>query len=212
MNYLHNEGGKQKSVDVSAEEISKKVIGVLALQGAFREHIKAIRKAGANAVEIKFPDDMKVLDGLIVPGGESTTISKLIEKYKFKEYLDDFYMSGKPMFGTCAGMILFAREIKDENFGLGYINIKVERNSYGRQIDSFHEFVELSFDKTKKFEAIFIRAPRVISIGPEVDILSKINNNVILARQKNVLVSSFHPELQEDMRIHGYFLKMVLNK
>ena len=190
----------------------KIVIGVLALQGAFREHIKAVRKAGAEAIEVKFPNDIKSIDGLIVPGGESTTISKLIEKYDFKEYLDDFYESGKPMFGTCAGMILFAKEIKDEDYGLGYINIKVERNSYGRQIDSFHEFVDLSFDKTKKFEAIFIRAPKIVSIGPEVHILSKINDDVILARQDNVLVSSFHPELQEDTRIHDYFLKMILNK
>jgi len=187
-------------------------IGVLALQGAFREHIKALQKTGINAVEIKFPGNINDIDGLIVPGGESTTISKLIYKYDLKKYLDEIYLSGKPMYGTCAGMILFAREILNENLGFNYIDIVVERNSYGRQIDSFHEMVELSFDRTKKFEAIFIRAPRIISIGPEVDILSKINDNIILARQKNILVSSFHPELQDDLRIHDYFLSMVLNK
>jgi len=187
-------------------------IGVLALQGAFREHIKALQKTGIKAVEIKFPGNINDIDGLIVPGGESTTISKLIYKYDLKKYLDEIYLSGKPMYGTCAGMILFAREVLNENLGFNYIDIVVERNSYGRQIDSFHEMVELSFDRTKKFEAIFIRAPRIISIGPEVDILSKINDNIILARQKNILVSSFHPELQDDLRIHDYFLSMVLNK
>lgn len=187
-------------------------IGVLALQGAFREHIRALQKAGAEALEIKFPGSIDDVDGLIVPGGESTTISKLIKKYDFKKYLDEIYSSGKPMYGTCAGMILFAKKVLNEDFGLGYIDITVERNFYGRQIDSFHEMIELSFDRGKKFEAIFIRAPKITSIGPEVDILSKINDNVILARQKNILVSSFHPELQEDLRIHEYFLDMVLNK
>ena len=194
------------------EEKKNITIGVLALQGAFREHIKALQKTGIKAVEIKFPGNINDIDGLIVPGGESTTISKLIYKYDLKKYLDEIYLSGKPMYGTCAGMILFAREILNENLGFNYIDIVVERNSYGRQIDSFHEMVELSFDRTKKFEAIFIRAPRIISIGPEVDILSKINDNIILARQKNILVSSFHPELQDDLRIHDYFLSMVLNK
>ena len=194
------------------EEKKNITIGVLALQGAFREHIKALQKTGIKAVEIKFPGNINDIDGLIVPGGESTTISKLIYKYDLKKYLDEIYLSGKPMYGTCAGMILFAREVLNENLGFNYIDIVVERNSYGRQIDSFHEMVELSFDRTKKFEAIFIRAPRIISIGPEVDILSKINDNIILARQKNILVSSFHPELQDDLRIHDYFLSMVLNK
>jgi len=199
-------------VNRNHEEKKNITIGVLALQGAFREHIKALQKTGIKAVEIKFPGNINDIDGLIVPGGESTTISKLIYKYDLKKYLDEIYLSGKPMYGTCAGMILFAREILNENLGFNYIDIVVERNSYGRQIDSFHEMVELSFDRTKKFEAIFIRAPRIISIGPEVDILSKINDNIILARQKNILVSSFHPELQDDLRIHDYFLSMVLNK
>jgi len=186
-----------------------KNIGVLALQGAFREHINLIKKCGANAVEIKFPDQLKEVEGLIIPGGESTTINKLMNKYNFKLYLDEFYKSGKAIYGTCAGLILIAKKVVNEDFGLGFIDVEVERNAYGRQLDSFEEYVTLEFDEKEKFKAIFIRAPRIISTGPGVDILSKIDDNVILARQKNVLVSTFHPELQEDARIHEYFLKMI---
>lgn len=209
---MRKEGGNSQIVEKKQKKKNNVTIGVLALQGAFREHIKALQKTGVNALEIKFPGKIDEIDGLIVPGGESTTISKLINKYGFKEYLDKLYLSGKPMYGTCAGLILFAAEVLNEKYGLGYIDIIVKRNSYGRQIDSFHEMVELSFDKRKRFEAIFIRAPKIISAGSEVDILSKINDNIILARQKNILVSSFHPELQDDLRIHNYFLDMVLNK
>src|SRR5450830_1080503 len=116
-------------------------IGVLALQGAFREHIYSIKKCGADAVEIKLPEQLKDVEGLIIPGGESTTINKLIKKYSFNFYLDEFYKSGKAIYGTCAGLILIAKKVTSENFGLGYIDIDVARNSYGRQIDSFEEYV-----------------------------------------------------------------------
>ena len=191
------------------EDVNFITVGVLALQGAFREHINSIKKCGENAIEIKFPQQLKNVDGLIIPGGESTTINKLIKKYNFKIYLDEFYKSGKAIYGTCAGLILIAKKVVNEDFGLGYIDVEVERNSYGRQIDSFEEYISLEFDREKKFKAIFIRAPRIRNAGPKVDILSKINNNIILARQKNVLVSTFHPELQDDTRIHEYFLKMI---
>ncbi|MCE5329428.1 pyridoxal 5'-phosphate synthase glutaminase subunit PdxT [bacterium] len=184
-------------------------VGVLALQGAFREHINSIKMCGAKAIEIRFPDQLEEVDGLIIPGGESTTIGKLINKYNFKPYLDEFYSSGKAIYGTCAGLILVAKKVLNEDIGLGYIDIEAQRNSYGRQIDSFEEYVTLGFDGKEKFKAIFIRAPRILKIGPTVDILSKINDNIILARQNNVLVSTFHPELQEDTRIHEYFLKMI---
>ncbi|MCL4378545.1 MAG: pyridoxal 5'-phosphate synthase glutaminase subunit PdxT [Actinobacteria bacterium] len=184
-------------------------IGVLALQGAFREHINSIKKCGANALEIKFPQQLNEIDGLIIPGGESTTINKLMNKYNFKTHLDDFYKSGRAIYGTCAGLILIANKIINEDFGLNYIDIDVERNAYGRQIDSFEEYVTLSFDKTQKFKAVFIRAPKITRTGPGVDILSEINDNIILVRQNNVLASTFHPELQEDKRIHEYFLKMA---
>ncbi|MEI7615672.1 MAG: pyridoxal 5'-phosphate synthase glutaminase subunit PdxT [Actinomycetota bacterium] len=113
------------------------------------------------------------------------------------------------MYGTCAGLILIAKKVANEDFGLGYIDIDVSRNSYGRQIESFEEYVTVDFDKSEKFKAIFIRAPKILRVGPDVDILSIIKDNVILARQKNVLASTFHPELQDDMRIHKYFLKMI---
>jgi len=184
-------------------------IGVLALQGAFREHIYSIKKCGADAIEIKFPLQLKEVDGLIIPGGESTAINKLINKYSFNFYLDDFHKSGKVIYGTCAGLILIAKKVADEDFGLGYIDIDVARNSYGRQIDSFEEYISIDFDKKEKFKAIFIRAPKILRAGPDVDILSKIEDNIILARQNNVLASTFHPELGEDTRIHKYFLKMI---
>jgi len=184
-------------------------IGVLALQGAFREHISSIKKCEADAVEIKFPDQLKGVDGLIIPGGESTAINKLLKKYNFNIYLDEFFKSGKAIYGTCAGLILIAKKVTNEDFGLGYIDIDVSRNSYGRQIESFEEYVSIDFDRSEKFKAIFIRAPKILRVGPDVDILSKIKDNVILARQNNVLASTFHPELQDDMRIHKYFLKMI---
>ena len=184
-------------------------IGVLALQGAFREHIYSIKKCGADAVEIKFPDQLREVEGLIVPGGESTTINKLIKKYNFNLYLDEFHKSGKAIYGTCAGLILVAKKVENEEFGLGYIDIDVSRNSYGRQIDSFEENISLDFDKDKEFKAIFIRAPKILRSGTDVIILSKIKDDIILARQDNVLVSTFHPELQDDTRIHEYFLKMI---
>ena len=115
------------------------VIGVLALQGAFREHINAIKKCGAKAREIKFPQQLDSVDGLIIPGGESTTIYKLIEKYDFRPALEKFYKQKKPIFGTCAGLILLAKEVKGNSFGLGYIDITVDRNAYGRQVDSFEQ-------------------------------------------------------------------------
>lgn len=184
-------------------------VGVLALQGAFREHINCIKKCGADAVEIKFPYQLKEIHGLIIPGGESTTINKLIKKYDFKPYLDEFYKSGKAIYGTCAGLILIAKKVANEDFGLGYIDVEVARNSYGRQIDSFEEYISLGFNGGEKFKAIFIRAPKILSAGPDVDILSEIKDNIILASQDNVLVSTFHPELQDDTRIHEYFLNMI---
>lgn len=187
-------------------------IGVLALQGAFREHIMAVKDCGASAYEIRLPGELEDKDGIIIPGGESTTISRLLDIYRFRFYLDRFYSQGKPIFGTCAGLILLAKKVKDENFNLGYIDIEVERNAYGRQVDSFEEFIDLNLDHDlgqEKFRAIFIRAPKITSTGEKVKALGRIGTNIVLAREKNVLVSSFHPELGEDKRIHQYFLNMV---
>jgi pyridoxal 5'-phosphate synthase pdxT subunit len=187
-------------------------IGVLALQGAFREHMRSLEKCGVYAEEIRRADRLCHMDGLIIPGGESTSMNKLILKYGFRTYLDDFHKEGKPIFGTCAGMILLAKEVKGHDFGLGLIDIEVERNCYGRQIESFEEnvFIDLGNPETR-FKAVFIRAPRITRASDEVMVLSRLGKDIILARQDNVLVSSFHPELEGDTRIHYYFIDMIVN-
>jgi len=187
-------------------------IGVLALQGDFREHISAIKKCGYEADVIKFPHQLSLVDGLIIPGGESTTMAKLIKKYDFKPALDTFFKNKKPIFGTCAGLILLAEKTGIPGLNLKYIDIDVERNAYGRQVDSFEQKVKLynGFINTDKdFNAIFIRAPKIIRIGKSINVLSSVDDNIILARHENVLVCSFHPELTDDLRIHMYFMDMV---
>jgi len=194
-------------------------VGVLSLQGAFKEHIIKIRKCGADALEVKFPAQLKCIDGLIIPGGESTTINKLFKEYKFKEALDEFYKKGKPIFGTCAGLILLAENIQGEGKGLGYIDINVQRNAYGRQVDSFEELIGIDFNQSEnkvnqdnekiKFKSIFIRAPRIISTGKDVKIMAKLSDEAVMVRNNNVIVSAFHPELTDDLRVHQYFINMI---
>lgn len=187
-------------------------IGVLALQGAFREHINAIKKCGCQAVEIKFSGSLEGIDGLIIPGGESTTMVKLIEKYNFRPALDRFYNDKKPIFGTCAGLILLARKVDNLSFCLKYIDIEVDRNAYGRQVESFESNVQLNstyFKKHDDFKAVFIRAPKIIKASEKVQVLCTLDGSAVLARQGSVLVCSFHPELTDDLRIHMYFAGMV---
>jgi pyridoxal 5'-phosphate synthase pdxT subunit len=194
------------------KDTEKITVGVLALQGAFREHVKAIKKSGCHALEVRSTEELNEIDGLIIPGGESTTINKLLEKYGFREALDKFYKSSKPIFGTCAGLILLSKKVTDNKFGLGYIDIVVDRNAYGRQIDSFEEYIDLKKEHNlngSKFHAVFIRAPRIKKIGSQVEELGNYNNEVVLAREGNVLVCAFHPELTEDLRIHQYFIDMI---
>lgn len=197
------------------KEINKLNIGVLSLQGAFREHVKALIDLGVDVCNIRLPDQLDDIDGLVIPGGESTTIDNLMERYGFKQKIKRFAESKKPIFGTCAGMILLARKTKENIFGLGLIDIEVRRNAYGRQIDSFENIVEiylngLSNGKKKiLFKAVFIRAPRILGTGKEVKVLSRLGEEAILVRQDNILAGSFHPELTEDLRVHKYFLDMV---
>jgi 5'-phosphate synthase pdxT subunit len=189
-------------------------VGVLALQGAFREHIKSLEKCGVSAVEIKFPGQLDDIDALIIPGGESTTIKRLLEKYKFRRKLDRFCKDGKPVFVTCAGLILIAKNIKGEGKGLNYIDVDVERNAYGRQIDSFEELLNINLDGSqngRKFNSIFIRAPKIINIGDKVEILGRLGQEAVLIRENNIMASTFHPELADDLRIHRYFIKMIKN-
>ncbi len=189
-------------------------VGILSLQGAFKEHIKILEKCGVSAVEIRFPEQLDVVDALIIPGGESTTISRLLKKYKFRSRLNKFYKDGKPIFVTCAGLILIAKNIDGEGRGLGYIDVDVKRNAYGRQIDSFEELLNINLDGSqngKKFKSIFIRAPKILNIGKEVEVLGKFGQDAVLIRDNNIIASTFHPELTDDLRIHKYFINMIKN-
>jgi len=185
------------------------VIGVSGIQGDFREHKWAIEKLGIETLVVRTPEDLDRIDGLIIPGGESTTMIRIMKRIGLFDALREKIQNGFPVYGTCAGLIVLAKEI--ENYpqeSLGVIDIKVKRNAYGRQVDSFDEMVEIKgFDKP--FKAIFIRAPRVEAWGEGVETLAFLDNHPIMLRQNNVLVTSFHPELTDDKRIHEYFVKMV---
>jgi 5'-phosphate synthase pdxT subunit len=185
-------------------------IGVLALQGAFREHIQMIRACGAEAIEARLPVHCSDIDGLVIPGGESTTISKLIVEYDMIDAIRDCASSGKPIFGTCAGAILLADRLEGKKQSLlNLIDIDMTRNAYGRQIQSREAEVSLAFSPATPFHAVFIRAPIITAAGPGVTPLSSYHNRPILARQGTILVSTFHPELTDDTRIHRYFLHMA---
>ena len=188
-------------------------VGVLALQGAHREHIALLKRCKIDAQEVKYPEQLRHIHGLIIPGGESTTIYKLLVKYGFRPFFDKFYKDKKPIFGTCAGMILLSKKVEGHAFGLGYIDIDVHRNAYGRQKESFEAYVDIDLNgllNEKKFKAVFIRAPRIMKAAQSVKILSRIGQDIICARQQNILVSSFHPELADDLRIHEYFINMII--
>ena len=185
------------------------VIGVLAIQGDFDAHARALRRAGANAIEIRRADDLSAVDGLILPGGESTTMLKFIEEEGFARPIADFANAGNPIFGTCAGAILLARDVYNPTqASLGLIDIAVERNAYGRQVDSFIAEVEESFDGGA-LEAVFIRAPKIKEVGPNVEVLARLNGKPVLVRERSIVCSTFHPELTDDDRVHRLFVEMV---
>lgn len=184
-------------------------VGVLALQGAVREHIKSLEACGVEAVVVKRKEELEDLDGLILPGGESTAIRRLIDKYNFMDALKEFARTGKPMFGTCAGLILLARELVgyDESH-IGVMDIKVERNSFGRQVDSFEADLTIN-GVADRFPAVFIRAPHIVEAGENVEILSKHNDRIVAAREGQFLGCSFHPELTNNHGLTAYFVEMV---
>ncbi|SOC25196.1 pyridoxal phosphate synthase yaaE subunit [Ureibacillus xyleni] len=188
-----------------------KKIGVLALQGAIREHIYQIEAVGCEAIAIKKPSDLEGIDGLILPGGESTTIRKLLDRFHLLEPIQNLAKQGLPMFGTCAGLILLAREIVGyEDPHLGVMNVVVERNSFGRQVDSFE--CDITLPKLQKVvPAVFIRAPHIISVDEHVEILAKYEERIVLARDRNFLGCSFHPELTKDVTIMQYFVELIRN-
>lgn len=184
-------------------------VGVLGLQGAVREHVKSIEASGAEAIVVKKVEQLAEIDGLIIPGGESTTMRRLIDKYSFMGPLREFGASGKPVFGTCAGLILIAKEIVGyEEPHLGLMDAKVERNSFGRQVDSFEAELTIA-GVANDFVGVFIRAPHIVEVGEDVEVLCKHNGRIVAARQGQFLGCSFHPELTDDHRITQYFVNMV---
>jgi 5'-phosphate synthase pdxT subunit len=184
-------------------------IGVLGLQGAVREHVKSVEASGAEAVVVKRIEQLEEIDGLILPGGESTTMRRLIDKYAFMGPLRTFAKSGKPMFGTCAGMILLAKTlIGYEEAHIGAMDITVERNAFGRQKDSFEAALSIK-GVGEDFVGVFIRAPYVVNVADDVEVLSMHGERMVAVRQGPFLAASFHPELTDDHRVTAYFVEMV---
>jgi 5'-phosphate synthase pdxT subunit len=185
------------------------IIGVLAIQGDFAAHARALRRIGVDAVEVRRAFDLSALNGLIIPGGESTTMLKFIEEERLAQPIIDIADQGKPILGTCAGAILMAREVYNPaQASLGLIDIAVERNGYGRQIDSFIGEIEASLGDGK-LEAVFIRAPKIRRVGPAVKTLGTLNGEPVLVQEQNILATTFHPELTGDDRVHGLLVEMV---
>lgn len=184
-------------------------IGVLALQGAVREHVNSLIAPGVEVVIVKKVEQLEGLDGLVLPGGESTTMRRLIDKYGFFQPLKDFAAAGKPMFGTCAGLILMAKKLVGQKEGhLEIINMEVERNAFGRQRESFEAELMVK-GIADDIMAVFIRAPLIKSVGEDVEILCKYKGEIVAVRQNQFLACSFHPELTDDARFHQYFVDIV---
>jgi len=184
-------------------------IGVLALQGAVAEHMRSIELAGGQGVAVKRVDQLAEIDGLIIPGGESTTIGKLMRKYDFIEAIRDYAAQGKPVFGTCAGMIVLAERLDGgEEPHLRLMDMTVARNAFGRQRESFETDLDVKGIDTP-LRAVFIRAPLIKEVGEKVEVLSEYQGEIVTARQGNLLAASYHPELTDDYRLHELFIRMA---
>jgi pyridoxal 5'-phosphate synthase pdxT subunit len=190
-------------------------IGVLALQGAFIEHVYRLREIGAEAVEVRLPEDLDGVDGLIIPGGESTTIGRLIDWYELREPITQMVADHKPVWGTCAGMILLATDVDQSTRAkhqplLELMDITVQRNAFGSQLDSFEAELEMPAVSDEPIPTVFIRAPIVSRTGPDVEVLGTLSDGKIIAvRQNNLVATAFHPELTGDKRLHSWFLQIV---
>jgi 5'-phosphate synthase pdxT subunit len=188
-------------------------IGVLALQGDFGLHAAALRRAGVEPAEVRKPDALDGVDGLILPGGESTTLLHLMDAWNFGPGIMAFHASGRPLFGTCAGLIVLAREVlSPRQPSLGLIDVTVERNSYGRQRESFEAeapALPTLVEGDRPLRMVFIRAPRIRRAGPGVEVLARHAGDPVLARQGSILVATFHPELTDDLTVHRYFCRMA---
>lgn len=193
------------------------VIGVLALQGDVREHVAALAGAGADARPVRRPGELDAVDGLVVPGGESTTISKLVDIFEMREPIDKRIAAGMPVYGSCAGMIMLAADVLDgrpDQRGFAGVDMTVRRNAFGRQVDSFEAPVALTGVDGGPFHAVFIRAPWVERVGPDVEVLGRVTEGpatgrIVAVRQGNLLATSFHPELTGDLRLHRSFVELV---
>lgn len=187
-------------------------IGVLAMQGAFREHINILKQLNVDAVEVRLKEQLSNIDGLIIPGGESTTIGKMLKKYDLIDTLKTMGESGFPLFGTCAGMVVLSRYIEDGMPGqplLELLNVVTVRNAFGRQVESFEADLNISELGDEPFHCVFIRAPFITKVLNNTRILSTINNKIVAVKEGNILATSFHPELTRDTRFHEYFIKIV---
>ena len=187
----------------------KMKIGILGFQGAVIEHQRHIEKIGHEAVIVRYPEQLAELDGIILPGGESTTIGKLLNRTGMMEPLRERIREGLPVWGTCAGMILLAKELENDSVRhLAVMDITVKRNAYGTQIDSFDVNVEIPEVSTGEIPLVFIRAPYITSVGEGVKVISRIDGHIVAARENNMLVTSFHPELTDCSAFHRYFAEM----
>ena len=187
-------------------------VGVLALQGAFAAHSDCLTSIGVQSIEVRTPEQLNSVDALLMPGGESSTMSQLLESSGLFDPISARIAAGMPVFGTCAGMILLASEILDgrsDQRSFSAIDISVRRNAFGRQVDSFEGAINSSIGD---FHGVFIRAPRIERVGDEVEVLGSIHNEPVLVRQGNVLAASFHPELSNDARLHEYFVSITANR
>jgi 5'-phosphate synthase pdxT subunit len=190
---------------------AQRVVGVLALQGAFAAHRQALSALGADAREVRTAEQLAVVDGLVIPGGESTTMAMLLDRTGLRAPLADRLAAGMPVFGTCAGMILLADEVLDgrpDQWSFGVLDVGVRRNAYGRQLESFETDLDI-VGLDRPFHAVFIRAPGVVRTGPDVAVLAELDGDPVLVRQGSVLASAFHPELTVDRRVHELFLDLV---
>lgn len=186
-------------------------VGVLALQGAFREHARALAGVGLNVVEVRRPEQLAGLSGLVIPGGESTTISKLMVAYGLEQPIRDFHADGGALLGTCAGMIVLAKHAVDgrpDQHYLGLMDIDVRRNAYGRQVDSFEAPVDLT-DDAEPMTGVFIRAPRIERLGDDVEVVGRLREEPVVVRQGRVMAAAFHPELTGDLRLHRRFASLL---
>ena len=189
--------------------MAARCVGVLALQGAFREHVAAVSSLGVEAREVRQLKDMDGIDAMIIPGGESTTMGKLLNEWHMLEPLRQRIQQGMPVYGSCAGLILLCRTIENSDQPrLGVLDATVRRNAFGRQVDSFETDLSIPEVSPEPVPAVFIRAPVIISMGPEVKVLAEVRGQAVAVRQNNILATSFHPELTPDTRLHSYFLNM----